>query len=495
MIFPHMYLFSSAAPSSRWPPHAPCRKVDFSEAAREKIKSTRSAKTTLGNMNRLHNAHRRLTAEKSDDREESDDSDEDESLAQMAAKAVQLAQEAIVEAEEAQAVLAMAEAKLAAAKPSARSSARVRGALTQPATSALQSTRSLVSEVHARVRALTQPATSAPARASSSLASSSRASSSASFIFSIGARVEGRNLASTLGAFGTKWYPAVIHNTHADGSYDLHYDDGEDECHVAPHYVRVPKTKAGQAPPPKRRRHSTVDEEPIDEVLDELQDVEVTHDGLGEEVFNTVNTVLQGLIDSIINSQEGESIAGGGCVAVAVTKLGVFSSQEEAIERLDWHTRDWTTLRDDKRNTENLGIPGLSWAREVIKRTIIDAGFDYHIVKKGPTLEATLREKDGLFLIDGIANDSYLEGKKRVKPYPQDGKDDNPRNPARKREWQHVFAVKDGILRREHVDVELRWLWLDAQGEPNEKNGIFIRIDKVYRLKKKAVAATAEMSS
>ena len=463
----------------------------------EKIKSTRSANTTLGNMRRLRKALRRLTAvpehasssviaPAAEERDDSDEEHDDGTIAEVVAKAVQLAQEATVEADTAvAAAAAMAEANLAAAKPSARSSARVR-ALTQPATST-------------RVRALTQPATSAPARASSSRASSSRASSSASFIFSIGARVEGRNLASTLGVFGTKWYPAVIHNTHADGSYDLHYDDGEDECHVAPQYVRVPKTKAGQAPPPKRQRHSTVDEEPIDEVLDELDDVEVTHDGLGEEVFNTVNTVLQGLIDTIINSHEGESIAGGGCVAVALAKLGVFSSDEEATQWLDFYTDDWRsspTLRADKKNTENLGVPGLSWHRQVIQRTIVDhAKFDYHIVKKGPTLEATLREKDSLFLIDGIANDSYLEGKKRVKPYPQDGKDDNPRNPARKREWQHVFAVKDGMLKRQFVDVELDWLWLDAQGEPNERNGIFIRIDKVYRLKKKAVAATVEMSS
>ena len=175
MIFPHMYLFSSAALSSRWPPHTPCRKVDDSVAAMEKIKSTRSANTTLGNMRRLRKALRRLTAvpehasssviaPAAEERDDSDEEHDDGTIAEMAAKAVQLAQEATVEADAAVAAAAMAEANLAAAKPSARSSARVR-ALTQPATSARESARSLVSELHTRVRALTQPATSAPARA------------------------------------------------------------------------------------------------------------------------------------------------------------------------------------------------------------------------------------------------------------------------------------------------------------------------------------------
>lgn len=65
-----------------------------------------------------------------------------------------------------------------------------------------------------------------------------------------GSRVEGRNMATSLGAAGTSWYPAIVSVVHPDGSYDLHYDDEEDELHVLPRFVRIPKTKAGLLAPP-----------------------------------------------------------------------------------------------------------------------------------------------------------------------------------------------------------------------------------------------------
>ena len=70
-----------------------------------------------------------------------------------------------------------------------------------------------------------------------------------SAVFSVGARVEGRYMATTLGPFGTKWYPATVQRVHADGSCDLHYDDSEDESHVAVRFVREPKAKTRPPPP------------------------------------------------------------------------------------------------------------------------------------------------------------------------------------------------------------------------------------------------------
>ena len=60
-------------------------------------------------------------------------------------------------------------------------------------------------------------------------------------------------MASTLGAFGTSWYPAIVRTAHPDGVFDLDYDDGDFEPTVLVKYVRWPKSKAGLLPPPPRQ--------------------------------------------------------------------------------------------------------------------------------------------------------------------------------------------------------------------------------------------------
>ena len=68
----------------------------------------------------------------------------------------------------------------------------------------------------------------------------------------VGARVEARYRATVLGKMGTKWFAASVRAVHGDGSYDVLYDDGDEENGVLAQFVRAPKLKATapQAPPP-----------------------------------------------------------------------------------------------------------------------------------------------------------------------------------------------------------------------------------------------------
>jgi hypothetical protein len=54
----------------------------------------------------------------------------------------------------------------------------------------------------------------------------------------VGARVEGRYMASSIGKFGTKFYSATVQHIRSDGTFDLKYDDGDTECSVLAKYVR-----------------------------------------------------------------------------------------------------------------------------------------------------------------------------------------------------------------------------------------------------------------
>ena len=118
--------------------------------------------------------------------------------------------------------------------------------------------------------------------------------------------------------------------------------------------------------------------------------------------------------------------------------------------------------------------------RQIITRTV-KAKYHYNIVP------ATELNSTDLFLIDGVANDRYLQGETEekgtwVQPYELDDSSDNPRdNP---RNWQHVIAVKGGKLCRTYTNVSMKWLHL-LNGKPDPEKGFFIRIDKVYKLTRK----------
>ena len=55
--------------------------------------------------------------------------------------------------------------------------------------------------------------------------------------FAIGSRIRARF------AGRTRWYPGVVVDAHDDGSYAIHYDDGDEEDHVAPVHIKQDPSK------------------------------------------------------------------------------------------------------------------------------------------------------------------------------------------------------------------------------------------------------------
>ena len=201
--------------------------------------------------------------------------------------------------------------------------------------------------------------------------------------------------------------------------------------------------------------------------------------------------ILKDDVSNPLGSNPDEAIAGGGCVAVAFTKHDIFSSKEEAVAALDAQRDEWESwtgpgrLRADQKCDAFLGKRGETWHRQIIQRAVKAAGYNYIIVP------ATELNSTGMFVIDGVANDRYLQGEteekgKWVEPYELDQPGDNPHdNPHN---WQHAIAVKGGKLCRTSTNVSMMWLHL-VGGKPDPEKGFFIRIDKVYKLTKKARAA------
>ena len=68
---------------------------------------------------------------------------------------------------------------------------------------------------------------------------------------------------------GTKWFAASVRAVHGDGSYDVLYDDGDEENGVLAQFVRAPKLKAtalqAPPPPPASSRESTGETAVLDE--------------------------------------------------------------------------------------------------------------------------------------------------------------------------------------------------------------------------------------
>ena len=88
-----------------------------------------------------------------------------------------------------------------------------------------------------------------PILAAGPTAPSATVTDSAMQLLSAGARVKGRYRASSIGKFGTKWWPATVRHAHPAGTCDLLYDDGDVEDGVKPVYpaLAVPVGTPGQA--------------------------------------------------------------------------------------------------------------------------------------------------------------------------------------------------------------------------------------------------------
>ena len=66
-----------------------------------------------------------------------------------------------------------------------------------------------------------------------------------------GDKVRAMHLASTAGpAKSPGWFPGKIKKVNADGTYDIHYDDGDNEKNVLAKFITVPKVATPPPPPP-----------------------------------------------------------------------------------------------------------------------------------------------------------------------------------------------------------------------------------------------------
>jgi hypothetical protein len=177
-----------------------------------------------------------------------------------------------------------------------------------------------------------------------------------------------------------------------------------------------------------------------------------------------------------LGSNPGEVVGDGGCVAVALWKMGVFEQYDQVVAALNEERELYRSkVRADQDCEAFLGVPNLTWHREIIKRTVIKAGFDYHII---PTKELH-QSKKGLYLIDGIANWRFLLREDYVEPYDLEGPDDRPWKD--RKGWQHVIGIKDGKIMRKHgKGILVDWLWMDKHGKIDQTKGFMYEIHKVY---------------
>ena len=78
--------------------------------------------------------------------------------------------------------------------------------------------------------------------------------------------------------------------------------------------------------------------------------------------------------------------ADGGCIAEALVKVGVFKNDKAAVKALDNTTYEWRTnpkssLRDDQKCDEFLGIAGDTWHIQAIQRTVLAQQYNFRKVR------------------------------------------------------------------------------------------------------------------
>jgi hypothetical protein len=185
---------------------------------------------------------------------------------------------------------------------------------------------------------------------------------------------------------------------------------------------------------------------------------------------------------------------GGRCTAFALKVLCDFSSSEAAIAALDYQREklEKSLKRADQKHDAFLGTKGSTWSAEIVKMTVEAKGYTF-VKKTVPQLVEEGRFKsgcmvDGLFLVNGIANDElhvHHDKKPRKSYFPKDGAHDTPRKNAPN--WQHSAAIRNGKIYDEaNPPLSSRWLWLgdDGKSVPGKK-GFFDRVEKIYLIAKR----------
>jgi len=179
----------------------------------------------------------------------------------------------------------------------------------------------------------------------------------------------------------------------------------------------------------------------------------------------------------------------GGCVAVALQKLLKFTSQKQAALALDEMREEHRkAVRPDQDNEAFLGIPSQTWHIEIVKKVVVEEGYDFRDQKKKAKaiLKAQKAGETATYLVDGVVNDHYTRpfDSKIIKPYCEDATDyGTPR--THPHHWAHTVAVKtEGYKAYVFQDrwMPLSVLWLDEDGRPDKEKGLMYEIRKVYRV-------------
>lgn len=196
--------------------------------------------------------------------------------------------------------------------------------------------------------------------------------------------------------------------------------------------------------------------------------------------------------------------------AVALSKLGVFPTKQDAIERLDQERDQWTTLPPCHPQTVRfLGVRSVSWHPQIVQRAVVKAGWhlfacsgrnliciaDEGLIVRLPdssVVEIDIHSPNRSLhlIIYGRVNPRYLRGTTWTDSFDPDDSDDTPA--TRPDNWVHATAIKNGKLQPEYgLPIALKWLHV-TDGGVDSINGYFHAIDTIYVLKPPVIELSSD---
>ena len=199
-----------------------------------------------------------------------------------------------------------------------------------------------------------------------------------------------------------------------------------------------------------------------------------------------------GCLDTIsrvyaVSCREGNTMfGGGGCTAIALTKLGVFETKQLAMDSLNANI---DVVKDKMRTDDDpnyYGVPDDCWHYKVVSQTLIGAGYDIRKLELdlSKLSKVNLRSKlnNGSYLVSGILNDHYVRKDKgqEVDCYGDTGDMTTPA--SNEAGWRHSIAVRDGQILEKEFNMSTNWLWLDENNCPDRAKGYMYKVLKVYEI-------------
>ena len=185
---------------------------------------------------------------------------------------------------------------------------------------------------------------------------------------------------------------------------------------------------------------------------------------------------------SPLDSRASETLGSGGCVAVGLSKLGVFRSEEVAKAALNAQIAIYAAkCRPDHAVPEHVGVPNVRWHPHVVASAVLETKHNFRKLDLA-SVDLASELKDGDFLVDGVLNDSFVKlVKGKAERYSTDPEDaSSPR--TNEAGWRHAIAVSDGRILEKEFDMSARWLWLGVNNRPDPDKGYMFKVLKVYRI-------------